>query len=265
MGNSFFRFKHFVVNQKDSAMRVNTDGVLLGAWMSLDSHYKNLLDIGTGTGVIALMAAQRMSALCNDSSNGIEVSAGKFKIVGIDSDSGSCKEAERNFAASIWRNNLTAANVTFQILSAADSTEDTGVKIFDFIFSNPPYFSDSLQSPDKERNTARHNMSLSQADLLNGVISLLSNEGKFAVILPSDEADEFLRKVEFLCGKPECAMYLQRRCDVVYKIGKPAERAMLEFGKKRPVCFNIHELVLEEEDGYSNEYKNLTKDFYMKF
>lgn len=263
MGNSFFRFKHFVVNQKDSAMRVNTDGVLLGAWMNLDSHYKNLLDIGTGTGVIALMAAQRMSALCAHRDNGID---GKFHILGIDSDSSSCDEAGRNFAASLWRNNLAAANITFQVLSASDTEKNPGAKAFDFIFSNPPYFSDSLQSPDKERNAARHNESLSQADLLNGVISLLSAEGKFALILPSDEADEFLRKAEFLSRKPECALYLQRRCNVIYKKGEPAERAMLELAKsERPVCVDIQELVLGDGNGYSEEYKSLTKDFYLKF
>jgi tRNA1Val (adenine37-N6)-methyltransferase len=113
VGNNYFKFKEFIVNQKDSAMRVNTDGVLLGAWMRLFSSDRRLLDVGTGTGVIALMAAQRLEKIKSEAGQN-----SNFLIYGIDNDESSCNEAKINFENSEWRDNIIAEDIDFQQFSA---------------------------------------------------------------------------------------------------------------------------------------------------
>lgn len=262
MGNNYFRFKQFTVNQNGSAMRVNTDGVLLGAWMSLEPADKYLLDVGTGTGVIALMAAQRL---------GNSLSANKFVIHAIDKDSRSYADAEKNFKESQWCENLYAENISFQNFSKINS------KKIDFIFTNPPYFTDSLKSPDKEKTGARHNDTLSQADLINGVTSCLREGGRFALILPSAEAMAFIGKINFLEklflreeGKG-CFLQLSRRCNVIYKAGDVPQRVMMEFvfKQKGADCTTIRSidktLTISGNTGYTQEYMHLTKEFYLNF
>lgn len=280
VGNDFFKFKKFIVNQANSAMRVNTDGVILGAWMSLIPTDKKLLDIGTGTGVIALMAAQRVQKLRSDfkqlqpSDKQMickTINENDFMIYGIDSDEFSYSDAQKNFENSSWRNNLIAENITFQEFSIMCAPK------FDLIFSNPPYFTNSLKSQYKERSDARHNNNLSQSDLIKGTKECLRDGGRFALILPTEEANEFLNKINFLkkrvlaSGSGDCFLQLARKCSVSYKAEDEPQRIMMEFiyTPAGPVgkLINIHEekLIVMKNGTYSNDYKKLTKEFYLNF
>ncbi|MCI1719921.1 MAG: methyltransferase domain-containing protein [Bacteroidales bacterium] len=281
MGNDYFKFKEFTVNQKDSVMRVNTDGVLLGAWMSLALSDKRLLDVGTGTGVIALMAAQRLQK--------IKSAAGQnsnFLIYGIDCDASSCAEAKINFENSKWRDNIIAEEIDFQKFSVRYNNSEVesllkgiigqGITIkdalkFDLIFSNPPYFTDSLKSPSAEKSSAKHNDNLSQSDLIKGVCASLKIGGKFALILPIDEAENFIRKIKFLeehLSKREQVPFLQltRRCNVIYEKGTPPRRALMEFAySAERMPGNICDLTIQDKSIFTKEYKELTKEFYINF
>ena len=170
MANDYFAFKRFTVRQPRSAMRVGTDGVLLGAWCDSAPAGGRMLDVGTGTGVIALILAQR-----NPSA----------RIDAVEIDEGSCLDAEGNFAASPWADRLTLYRRPFADFAAGCTVR------YDRIVSNPPYFVASLKSPDPARTAARHAESLSYADLAAGAARLLVPSGRLSVILPAETACDF--------------------------------------------------------------------------
>lgn len=213
-------------------MKVGTDGVLLGAWADC-STAKRVLDIGTGTGVIALMIAQRSDA---------------ERVVGIDIDAAAAECAAANFAASPWSDTLEAMQISAQ--------EFTGEK-FDLILSNPPYFVDSLLCPDSQRTTARHTTELTFEQLDKAVCRLMSSNGKFALILPTEQMERYIGLT---------SLNLVRRCDVHPVEGGAVKRVMAEF------VFEPQDVVTESiaiERGrrgdYTEQYVTLTKDFYLKF
>ena len=227
-----FRFKRFAVEQDGVAMKVGTDGVLLGAWADC-STAKRVVDIGTGTGVIALMIAQRSDA---------------ERVVGIDIDAAAAECAAANFAASPWSDTLEAVQISAQ--------EFTGEK-FDLILSNPPYFVDSLLCPDSQRTTARHTTELTFEQLDKAVCRLMSSNGKFALILPTEQMERYIGLT---------SLNLVRRCDVHPVEGGAVKRVMAEF------AFELQDVVTESiaiERGrrgdYTEQYVTLTKDFYLKF
>ena len=229
---SSFRFKQFKVEQDGVAMKVGTDGVLLGAWADC-STAKRVLDIGTGTGVIALMIAQRSDA---------------ERVVGIDIDAAAAECAAANFTASPWSDTLEAVQISAQ--------EFTGEK-FDLILSNPPYFVDSLLCPDSQRTTARHTTELTFEQLDKAVCRLMSSNGKFALILPTEQMERYIGLT---------SLNLVRRCDVHPVEGGAVKRVMAEF------AFELQDVVTESiaiERGrrgdYTEQYVTLTKDFYLKF
>ena len=228
MSNSYFQFKQFLVNQENVSMCVNTDGVLLGAWATLPattiSAQQNLtsknnairvLDVGTGTGVIALMIAQRLADNCKSctlSTNGEGFQQSKCQIVAIDVDNASCKQAQENFQQSKWSNSLVAKHISLQdftkdFLQASEaskiktlqtSTQDTqplqttatqcnAEQFFDLIISNPPYFNNALKNPSEAKRTARHTDTLSYQDLTDAASKLLKPNGRLSVIIPFDE------------------------------------------------------------------------------
>lgn len=262
MGESGFKFKQFGVKQEFCAMRVNTDAVLLGAWMSLPSaNGAKLLDIGTGTGVIALMAAQRVSKT---------LSCAFIDAVEIDADA--CKDAQENFNNAPW----AEFKPNLYNCSIQEFTQKEKENKYDLIFSNPPYFIDSLKNPDSSKTVARHADTLTQADLLLCVERLLKPGGKFALVLPKTEAEELLRKIDFLVkssiGKSRSVLYPSRLCKVKTTERKEAKRYLMEFEYKiAPQEYDkntntIEDILVMLDNGvYTNEYKKLTMDFYLYF
>ena len=231
---SGFRFKQFAVEQDDVAMKVGTDGVLLGAWAACDGA-KRILDIGTGTGVIALMLAQRNP---------------EAQIQAVEIDETATRRARSNFDMSPWAERLEVVCCAVQEFNPAEK--------FDLIISNPPYFVDSLLPPDAKRSTARHTHDLSFEELDKAACQLLADEGKFALILPTTEFEKYLAITQ---------LSLVRRCDVHPIEGGEVKRIMAEFAKQK-----VGETILENisiERGrrgdYTEEYRTLTKDFYLKF
>ncbi len=303
MANPYFSFKQFTVWQEHAAMRVGTDGVLLGAWCDLasdvsavipdestdrrqpenvcpadpsqildssnrdqtvwDDHVQDereksvcgaqngadaetkkvgrVLDIGSGTGVIALMVAQRTS---------------NAQIDAVEPDSGSCEDALRNFAESPWADRLHLHGVTLQeyVSCYAEKVQ------YDLIVSNPPYFVDSLKAPDPVRNAVRHAVSLPFEELLDGVKTLLAEHGRFAVILPVTEG-VLLEKLAL-----ERSLHCVRKCLVQTKPGVPPKRVMMEFGRKSvPLRSDLLIMETERQQEFTEEYRRLTRDFYLKF
>lgn len=303
MANPYFSFKQFTVWQEHAAMRVGTDGVLLGAWCDLasdvsavipdestdrrqpenvcpadpsqildssnrdqtvwDDHVQDereksvcgaqngadaetkkvgrVLDIGSGTGVIALMVAQRTS---------------NAQIDAVEPDSGSCEDALRNFAESPWADRLHLHGVTLQeyVSCYAEKVQ------YDLIVSNPPYFVDSLKAPDPVRNAVRHAVSLPFEELLDGVKALLAEHGRFAVILPVTEG-VLLEKLAL-----ERSLHCVRKCLVQTKPGVPPKRVMMEFGRKSvPLRSGLLIMETERHQEFTEEYRRLTRDFYLKF
>lgn len=233
MPNPYFAFKKFTVYHNLCAMKVGTDGVLLGAWADIDSA-KNILDIGTGSGLIALMMAQRSEAF----------------ITGIDIDKDAVTQAKINFEASPWSNRMQAIQEDLCQFSPQQS--------FDCIVSNPPFFVNSLKCADTQRNTARHNDTLTLSQLLEKVSQLLLPNGKFSIILPFEQNDTLMKTAE------EQGLYPTRHTQVITRPGLPPKRSLLEF-RKQPMPYDTQELVIElERHVYSKEYITLTKDFYLK-
>ncbi len=232
MGN--FTFKQFAVEQEDVSMKVGTDGVLLGAWADCEGA-KNILDIGTGTGVIALQMAQRNS---------------QSQICAVEIDEIAAHRARANFDLSPWAERLTVEQTAVQEFAPAEK--------FDLIVSNPPYFVDSLLPPDAKRSTARHTHDLTFEELDNAVCRLLSESGKFALILPVTEFEKYLTLTQ---------LHLMRRCDVCPIEGGAVKRIMGEFAKQPTTETKLETIAIERgrRGDYTDDYRALTKDFYLKF
>lgn len=215
-----------------------------GAQNGADTETKKVgrvLDIGSGTGVIALMVAQRTS---------------NAQIDAVEPDSGSCEDALRNFAESPWADRLHLHGVTLQeyVSCYAEKVQ------YDLIVSNPPYFVDSLKAPDPVRNAVRHAVSLPFEELLDGVKTLLAEHGRFAVILPVTEG-VLLEKLAL-----ERSLHCVRKCLVQTKPGVPPKRVMMEFGRKSvPLRSGLLIMETERQQEFTEEYRRLTRDFYLKF
>lgn len=237
MANDYFKFKQFTIYQNKCAMKVGTDGVLLGAWVDIKNAAK-VLDIGTGTGLIALMLAQRSNAI----------------IDAVEIDTNACMQAQENVNQSAWADRINIIHQSFQ-----DFLKETETK-YDLIVSNPPYFQNSLTAPRENRAKARHNTELQLTDILNGTLSCLSELGTLSLILPYVEGNLFIAKAA------EQGLYCVRKTNVLHKPGRKPKRLLLEFKKiKKP--FTEQQLIVElnKRHEYSDDYKNLTKDFYLKF
>ena len=215
-------------------MKVGTDGVLLGAWAPECIAGGRILDIGTGTGVMAIMAAQR-----NPSA----------RIVGVEIDDMSALQARENAEVSPWADRVEIVNADIRSYEAAAP--------FDLVISNPPYFVDSLKSPDSGRTTARHTVSLDFGELMSAVERLLAPDGRFAVIVPAEAASRVVAS-----GR----LVLRRRCDVRSKPSAGPIRTMMEFAAGYCGAPEFSELTIGDgKGGYTAEYVALTRDFYLKF
>ena len=241
-----FRFKRFEVVNERSAMKVNTDGVLLGAAMTIRPEDRCMLDIGTGTGTIALMAAQRISG------NAIRIDA-------VDIDEPSATEAAMNFANSPWSESLHAHNLSLDAFAAMDKKDGLpAVQRYDLIFSNPPYFEDSLTAPDERKSTARHTSDgLSYRDIFEFAKERLTDSGRVSLVLPADQEAALCRYARM------CGLHLFRILRVRTVPRKAPSRMIVEFSRQR--CETVKEelLTIQNEGQYTQEYLSLTHDFYM--
>lgn len=238
MPNDVFEFKKFKIKQDKCAMKVSTDAVLLGAWV-VPNGSKTILDIGTGTGVIALMLAQKSSAT----------------ILAIDIDLESTEQAKINVADSIFHSQIEVIHSSFQDLV---KTYD---KKFDLIVTNPPYFIDSYKNPSERSTTARHTDSLSFEDLLNGVKKMLDEKGKFCLILPTNEAKIFRELAQ------SKGLYLSKLLRIRTRAEKESEKRHLMQFEFKETEFSESTLVIEADShrNYTQAYKDFTKEYYLHF
>jgi tRNA1Val (adenine37-N6)-methyltransferase len=233
--NTTFRFKQFSIDHSGATMKVGTDAVLLGAWAKVDDA-RDLLDIGTGSGVIALMLAQRTMPHAH--------------IDAVEISEGDAAQARHNVLNSPWPKKVDIHCTPIQEFNPG--------KKYDCIVSNPPYFINSYLPPDQRRTASRHTVSLSFHDLLDNTISLLKSSGTFNVILPETEGNEF---IDLSRTK---GLHPSRRCRFFAREGKAVERILLEFRTDMNECEEttlIHYSVGEE---WTEEYKRLTRDFYLR-
>lgn len=238
MPNDVFEFKKFSIKQNKCAMKVGTDAVLLGSWVGVDDC-KSVLDIGTGTGIIALMLAQKTNA----------------QITALEIDRSSFEQATDNVKQSSYSKQIEVVNEAFQNYWKHHKSK------FDLIVSNPPYFVDSLKSNDSTRSTARHADVLPFNELAEGVHKILSHKGKFCLILPKKEAEYFCKLAE------QKNLYLSKLLRVRNSPDKEEDKRHImqfEFGKHH-FTEEILYIRTNNPQEYSTEYKQLTKDYYMHF
>lgn len=241
-------------------MKVGTDGVLLGAWAQ---GGRRILDIGSGTGLISLMMAQRFP---------------EAEVVGIDMDADACGQARENVMASPFRDRVEIVCCRLQDFGGASETAEAsgtaeglkadgtletaaGLKaagVFDAIVSNPPFFVDSLKNPDSKRMMARHTDSLPFRDLFAGVKRLLSDDGVFSAIVPVEVVEQFVAESCIL------GFYLIRKCGVKTVERKQPKRFMLSFAKHRISPYEEHvETMMNLQGNRSEWYKKITEEFYL--
>jgi len=228
---SVFKFKEFSIVQSKSAMKVGTDGVLLGSWVNCQSA-KKILDIGTGTGLISLMLAQRNNE-CN--------------ITAVEIDKETSEEANININNSKWRDRISIINISINNFITSDK--------FDFIVSNPPYFPANFSK--NKRAIARHTNLLSFQDLIRTTVKLLSSKGIFAVILPK------IAEAIFCKTANANKLFLIRICQVKGQKNSDIKRVLLEFSFEKS-SLDSDSLVIEESRHiYTNKYIDLCQDFYL--
>jgi len=224
-----FRFKHFTIYQDQSAMKVGTDGVLLGAWARGGTA---VLDAGTGTGIIALMIAQRFP---------------QARITAVDIDEGAAIQAKENVMRAHYEQRIAVIHDTLQNIGL----HSDHVAHYDAVVSNPPYFIASLNAPDQQRNMARHADTLTYAELMDAAWHLLKDDGELSVIVPFDYCQRMEDEATFR------GFFPSRKCAVRTTEHKPAKRFLLAF-RKQPCTCAIEQMTIGDE-----YYQSLVKDFYL--
>ncbi|MCD2257874.1 tRNA1(Val) (adenine(37)-N6)-methyltransferase [Psychroserpens luteolus] len=232
-----FQFKQFIVNQDQCAMKIGTDGVLLGAWTSLEDHPFSILDIGAGTGILALILAQRSQA---------EV------IEALEIDDKAYEQCVDNFEQSSWNDRLFCYHASLQ--EFAEEIEDD----YDLIICNPPFYAENYKTENTQRDLARFQDAMPFEHLLESVSTLLNKNGLFSLIIPFSEEQRFINLATTFNLFPKRITHVK---------GSPStdiKRSLIElsFTKTHP---KFSELIIETaRHQYTDEYINLTKDFYLK-
>ena len=235
---SKFQFKKFTVEQDRCAMKIGTDGVLLGAWAPIDNNPFSILDIGTGTGIIALMLAQR---------------SGATQIDALEIDEDAYEQATDNFENSPWNDRL------FCFHAALDEFIEEPEDEYDLIISNPPFYTEDYKSDNEQRDLARFSYAMPFEDLIEAADLLLSENGIFAVIIPFKEEERFID----LCAEVE--LFPVKATRVKGSPKTPIVRSLLAFKRYELSVLEADELIIEiNRHEYTDEYIELTKDFYLK-
>ncbi|WP_298884503.1 methyltransferase [uncultured Polaribacter sp.] len=235
-----FKFKEFTIHQDKTAMKVGTDGVLLGAWCSVEDFPDIILDVGSGTGVVSLMIAQRSDAMTIDA---------------VEIDENAYEQTVANFEESDWGDRLYCYNATFQEFAKEIAEEE---ETYDLIVSNPPFYTDNFETNDEARNKARFTTSLSFEELLLGVSKILSASGKFSTIIPFKEEENFIALAK------EKQLFLNKICRIKGNPTSEIKRSLLEFSFKENNIIEENLTIEIERHQYTEAYINLTKDFYLK-
>lgn len=234
MANPYFQFKQFTIWHDKTAMKVGTDGVLLGAWATVENN-DSVLDIGAGTGLIALMMAQR----------------GASAVDAVEIDEDAFLQTCDNISHSQWNTVVTPVHVDIKDFSSG--------KQYHRIVSNPPFFNNALLSPEQKRTVARHSVGLSWNILIQKAFELLLPEGSFSVVLPWPDAKQFV-SLALISG-----FYESRVCLIASREGKEPNRVLLEFTKQKNKAKQAVLCLRNSDNSYTDEYKLLTHDFYLKF
>ena len=221
-------------------MKVGTDAVLLGSWCSLENYPESILDIGAGTGVIALMMAQRSDALTIDA---------------IEIDENAYEQCVDNFELSDWSDRLFCYNTSFEEFVTEMEVEE---EKYDVIISNPPFYSDTFETNNEARNKARFTSSLTFNNLISGVSKMLSDSGEFSVIIPFKEEEHFVAIAN------QNNLFLKKVCRVKGTSTSELKRSLLTFSFEKEKCIEETLVIETERHQYTKEYRSLTKDFYLK-
>ncbi len=236
-----FRFKQFTVKQQESAMKVGTDAILLGAWSQFAKDVDAVLDIGSGTGVLSLMLAQRFPST---------------SIRAIEVDEDAFEEGKFNFENSDWSERIRSLHISFQEFY---SDWKVGDLKYDGILSNPPFFTEAIKPKESKRLKARNTSSLSFEELLFGVSKILSETGSFSTIIPFEQEAVFLKIAE------QYQLFPSRICRVQGAPNTTVKRSLLQLSFQEN-GFEIQQLIVENaRHHYTEEFQNLTKDFYLNF
>lgn len=239
MSKKPFQFKQFSVSQDRCAMKIGTDGVLLGAWAPVSPDIFSILDIGAGTGVIALMMAQRSSAQLIDA---------------LEIDEDAYEQAVENFEASDWGDRLFCYHAAFDEFVEEMQYEEK----YDLIISNPPFYSAEYTSEDAQRSTARFAEALPFNELIDGVSKLLSEEGSFCLIIPFTEEKEVLQLAK------DSGLYASKITRVRGNKDSKVKRSLISLSFEETEA-EIDELIIEiSRHNYTEEYKKLVAPFYLK-
>ena len=235
---SKFQFKQFSIEQDRCAMKIGTDGVLLGAWTPIDNNPFSILDIGTGTGIIALMLAQR--------SNAVQIDA-------LEIDEDAYEQAVDNFENSPWSDRLFCFHAGLE--EFVEEPEDE----YDLIVSNPPFYTEDYKTDNEQRDLARFADAMPFEDLIEAADLLLSENGIFSIIIPFKEEGRFLAIAKAY------ELYPFKITRVKGTPTSETKRSLLAFSRKETIDFPVDELIIETARHiYTPEYIDLTTDFYLK-
>ena len=238
MPNSYFQFKEFIVHQEKCALKVCTDSCLFGAWVAdktgnMGFAPKNILDIGTGTGLLSLMVAQKTAA----------------QIDAVELDINAFNQASENFKNSSWSDQIRAFHSDIKLFKPRHK--------YDLIISNPPFFQNDLLSKNNEKNASKHDSTLTLEDLINLVKNLLTDEGKFAVLLPWKKADNFEKSAALI------SLYAESKVEVKQTPAHNYFRTMFIFGKKNTFSEKKSLTIKDSDNAYPKEFAELLKDYYL--